>query len=83
MNRNVTNPQQAQWGDMDPSEKTARLLSGVIGGAGKGFQNYQQQGQQMKQSQGMPGQMQGPSYNGPLYSTSNLPGKNPIFYGGS
>ena len=83
MNRNVTNPQQAKWGDLDSSEKTARLSAGAIGGLARGAQ-----GMNRPPTQGMGGQMQfnTPSYNGPLFSTGNMPGslgKNPIFYGGS
>jgi len=50
-NPNITGPKanQAQWGDLDSSEKAARLLAGTTGGLAKGFQNYQQQQQAMRQ----------------------------------
>lgn len=51
-NSNVMDPSQAQWGDMDSSEKGARLLGGAIKGAGRGIQSYQQQNAMMRQPQG-------------------------------
>jgi len=54
-NPNITGPKdnQAQWGDLDSSEKGARLLAGTTGGLAKGFQNYQQQNQAMRQGGSM------------------------------
>lgn len=52
-NPNITGPQQnqAQWGDLDPSEKGARIAAGGIGGLARGFQNYTQQNQAMRRPQ--------------------------------
>lgn len=81
-NANVTNPQQAQWGDLDSSEKGARLLAGTTGGLAKGFQNYQNQNQAMRQGGGMGAiqpqgaQMVDPGYFQPKKGPNNL-----SFYG--
>lgn len=37
MNPNVANPQQANWGDLDPNEKFARIMAGSLSGLGKGL----------------------------------------------
>lgn len=51
-NQNVTDPRQARWGDLDSSERAARLISGGARGFGQGLQNYM--GQQMPQGAGKP-----------------------------
>lgn len=53
-NPDIANPQQAKWGDIDSSEKTARLIAGGTKGLAQGFQNYQNQGQMMRGRMGMP-----------------------------
>ena len=40
-NKNVTDPGQAQWGDLSGGEKGARVTSGVIQGLSNGLQNRQ------------------------------------------
>lgn len=45
-NPNVVNPKQAQWGDLDASEKGARLIGGAAQGLNRGMQAYNAQGQQ-------------------------------------
>ena len=40
---NVTDPSQAKWGDLDNSEKGARVMAGGIKGLSQGLQNYQGQ----------------------------------------
>jgi hypothetical protein len=84
-NPNVTNPQQAQWGDMDPSEKGARVLAGGTKGLAQGFSNYQQQNSALRQGGGggaqipMGGQPQvDPAYFQPQMRRPN----NLNFYGG-
>lgn len=42
-NSNVVDPRQAKWGDLDTSEKSARIIGGATTGLAKGFQNQQQQ----------------------------------------
>lgn len=81
-NPNITNPQQAQWGDLDPSEKGARIAAGGIGGLAKGFQGYQQQNAQMRQGGGgvqIP--MGGQQPVDPSYFQPQKRANNP-FYGG-
>jgi len=41
-NKNVTDPNQAQWGDLSGGEKGARLTSGIIQGFNNGMQSRQQ-----------------------------------------
>ena len=50
-NSNVTDPRQAKWGDLDNSEKGARMIGGAARGLGSGLQAY---GGQMPQGGGMP-----------------------------
>jgi hypothetical protein len=54
-NPNITGPtaNRAAWGDMDNSEKGARVLSGATQGLAKGFQNYQQQNSQLRRQPNM------------------------------
>jgi hypothetical protein len=79
-NSNVTNPQQAQWGDLDQSEKGARLLAGTTGGLAKGFQNYQNQNQAMRQGGGG-AMIQAPAAQ-PVDPAYFMPRKNNLsFYG--
>lgn len=52
MNPNIANPQQAQWGDLDPNEKAARGIAGGLKGLGPGLQNYFQQKTAMANSGG-------------------------------
>lgn len=40
-NTNVTDRNQANWGDLDTSEKGARVTSGVLRGLGQGMQQRQ------------------------------------------
>lgn len=42
-NKNVVDPRQAQWGDLDTNEKLARVGAQGIRGLGNGMQNYYQQ----------------------------------------
>lgn len=85
MNPNVANPQQAQWGDLDPSEKGARVLAGGIKGVGPALQNYFQQKTQMANSGGGPmiqpqqSQMVSPDFFQPQRRGAN----NLSFYGDS
>lgn len=48
-NSNVTDPSQARPGDLDNSEKAARLIAGGTKGLTQGFAGMQQQNQQMRQ----------------------------------
>jgi hypothetical protein len=57
-NKNVTDPSQAQWGDLSGGEKGARLTSGVIQGLSSGLQNRQMQGAQMRPGAPTPIQVQ-------------------------
>lgn len=59
-NPNITGPtqQRAQWGDLDSSEKGARLLGGATQGLARGFQNYQNQNSMMR---GLPQQTMAPN----------------------
>jgi hypothetical protein len=44
-NSDVVNPGQAKWGDLDNSERGARVLGGGIKGLGQGLQSMPQQPQ--------------------------------------
>jgi hypothetical protein len=91
-NPNITGPQQnrAQWGDLDTSEKGARVLSGAGQGLAQGFQNYQNQNAAMRQGGGggaMPQFAQAPivdpSYFAPMQQPQKRGPNNLAFYGGS
>lgn len=77
-NSNITDPRQAKWGDLDRSEKGARLIAGTTRGLSQGFQNYQNQsagsGQQINPMQFV---SQGPQQPDFLKRA----GGNPFFYG--
>lgn len=86
-NPNITGPaqQRAQWGDMDNSEKAARLISGTTQGLARGFQNYAQQSQGTKRGGG--GMMPSGNFNAPQvdpsYFQPQRQGPNNLaFYGG-
>ncbi len=66
-NKNVTDPNQAQWGDLDNSEKGARLIAGGTRGLAQGFSNYQQQNSQLRRPGGgmLPGGNNLNFYGGP------------------
>jgi hypothetical protein len=80
-NPNVADPRQAQWGDLDGSEKTSRLLAGGLKGAGLGIARMGQQQPPM----GGGGEMQVPM---PQQQQVQLPGMDPqkknnlAFFGG-
>ncbi|SRR6266566_3255493 len=91
-NSNVMDPRQAKWGDLDNSEKGARVLGGAARGLGSGLQAY---GGQMPQSGGIPqinpmqfGQQPNVQLPGMNPSQMNDPfarqlrGNNLAFYGG-
>lgn len=67
-NPNITDPQQARWGDLDSQERAARVAAGTTTGLAKGFSNYQQQNQALRQGGGggaivpQPTQMVDPNY---------------------
>lgn len=90
-NPSITGLQQdrAQWGDMDSSEKGASLLAGGIKGLAKGFSNYQQQNQAMRQGGGGPVQIpmaQQPNVQLPMglpQQQRPIRGNNLSFYGDS
>lgn len=87
-NSNITDPKQAQWGDMDNSERGARLLSGGMRGLGQGMQGMSQQSQggapmpvpmpQQPQIQ-LPGMTPEGQQNNPFKIPITKP--NPVFYG--
>ena len=39
-NSNIMDPRQAKWGDLDASEKGARMIGGATRGLGAGLQAY-------------------------------------------
>lgn len=84
-NSNVTDPSQARPGDLDQSEKGARLIAGGTKGLAQGFSNYQQQNQAMRQGGGG-GAMQVPGGAQPVdpsYFQPQRRGPNDLnFYGG-
>jgi hypothetical protein len=91
-NKNVMDPNQAQWGDLDSSEKGARLIGGAGKGLLQGVQNYSQQNAALRQpTGGAPMQMPGgaqpvdPSYFAPSPNPFQQPqrrGANMLnFYG--
>ena len=47
VNKNVVDPSQANWGDLDTGEKFARIAAGGLQGLGQGL-NQQYNGNQMK-----------------------------------
>lgn len=94
-NPNVVNPQQANWGDMDTSEKLARVGAQGIRGLSNGVQNYYQQAGALKPAGGgvAPAQVpQTPAIQPQIYTPPNNGsqwagdfgnnGKNRNFYGG-
>ena len=84
-NPNVANPQQAQWGDLDPSEKAARLIAGGTTGLAKGFQNYQNQNAAMRQGGGGMGfaPVQTPTVDASYFQPQKRGPNNLSFYGDS
>ena len=79
-NPNVADPRQAQWGDLDGSEKASRLLAGGLKVAGSGLAGMGQQQRPMGGGGGMEVPM-------PQQQQVQLPGmdpqkKNNPFYGG-
>jgi hypothetical protein len=91
-NKNVMDPSQAQWGDLDSSEKAARVGGGAAKGLLGGFSNMQNQNAQMRQPQPGAGGMApmapaapvSPDYfapQAPQPSQIKKPGNN-NFYGG-
>jgi len=73
-NKDVVDPSQAKWGDLDGSEKGARLLGGGLSGLGKGMATMG--GGAMPPQGGGPAidptQFAGPKP--PLFSANNMPG---------
>jgi hypothetical protein len=51
-NKNVMDPSQANWGDLDSSEKGARVGGAAMRGLGQGFSNYEKQNQALRTPNG-------------------------------
>lgn len=86
-NKNVVDPKQAQWGDLDNSERGARLLGGAAQGLNRGMQAYngQQQGgggPQMDPMQFAQQPQVSPSMFLPQNPMTKKPSNNLSFYGG-
>jgi hypothetical protein len=91
-NKNVVDPRQAQWGDLDSSEKSARLIGGGVQGLNRGMQNYngqpqnsgmggfQMQTPQQPQVQ-LPGMTSQAQQNQDLIKRAGGMSNNPYFYG--
>lgn len=59
-NKNVVDPRQAQWGDLDTNEKLARVGAQGARGLANGMQNYSQQAGALKPAGGGVAPMQIP-----------------------
>jgi hypothetical protein len=84
-NQNVIDPNQAKFGDLDSSEKTARIGGAAAKGLGQGMQNYQQQNSMMRNRGGGAGGggAMSPDPQAPQFSTGNLPGGGTDAWGGA
>lgn len=92
---NMGNIGEANWQDLDTSEKFARLGMGGAKGFGQGLQNYQQQNAMMRQGGGgapipqtpaaPPVQIQPQNFTpgsfGPGSTAPSRSARNPFFYG--
>ena len=83
-NKNVMDPNQANWGDLDTGEKGARLAGGAAKGLLQGWGNYTRQNAALRQGNGGAPIMPSQPDQTPLFSAQNLPGRptRDPFYGG-
>lgn len=90
-NKDVMDPRQAQWGDLDSSEKGARIFGGASKGLLNGVNQYEQQNAMMRQGGGMApiAPVSQPQVSPEMFAPqvpqnpmTRKPGNNLNFYGG-